>query len=255
MAVAKSGLLLAGLLALCACHPKPMQRGAGLGYARRPLTVGKTLDCPDQVGSLTRTAMSPDGRTCSYDGHDQEQLQLSLVPLAGMTAQARLASLTQSLKPELPNASTPAAAGAGVYVGQDDAGHDAHIDLPGFHLNASDGKASIRMPGVSINADGNDAKVTTGAQGHEVSVVTAHPGGSEMRVGGVNANGADMTYILVSDAPGPTGFRVVGYMAKGPSAGPLVVGVFRVREHEHGRNEISNLGVSRLIDLNVHPKG
>ena len=74
-------------------------------------------------------------------------------------------------------------------------------------------------------------------------------------MGGVNANGADLTYILASDTPDPSGFRVVGYMAKGPSAGPLVVGVFRVREHDHGHKDMNDLGVSRLIDMNVHARG
>ena len=44
-------------------------------------------------------------------------------------------------------------------------------------------------------------------------------------------------------------------MAKGPVAGPLVVGVFHVRERDHGHNDMSDLGVSRLIDLNVHAQG
>ncbi len=238
--------------ALSACHPRSLHRGEGLGYARRPMTVGQILVCPDQVGDLSRTAKGEDGHTCTYDGADEEQVQLSLMPLDGATPDTRLASLGQTLKAELPAAGADAANGHGVYVGGDEAGHHAHIDLPGFHLNASDGKASIHMPGISINADGGDAKVTTGPEGHENSVVSAHPGGAEIRVGGVNSNGADMTYLLASDTPGPTGFRVVGYMAKGPSAGPLVVAVFHAREHDHGGDDLAAHGLSRLLDMNVH---
>ncbi|WP_174301709.1 hypothetical protein [Caulobacter sp. S45] len=250
MRIARSGVLLVAVCALDACHPKPLHE-AGLGYARRPMGVGQTLVCPDQVGGLNRTAWGADGRTCAYEGPHEEQVQLSFMPLGGVAPDVRLASLDQTLKAELPAVSSAAANGQGVYVGGDAGGHHAHIDLPGFHLNASDGKASIHMPGVSINADGDDAKVTTGPEGHENSVVSAHPGGAEIRVGGVNANGADMTYLLASDTPGPTGFRVVGYMAKGPPAGPLVVAVFHAREHDHGGN-MDDHGLSRLLDMNVH---
>ena len=252
---ARSTVLLAVLVTASACHPKRLHHGQGLGFATRPLSVGQTLDCPDQVGSLTRTAKAADGRSCAYDGPQEEQVQLSFMPLDGATPETRLASLDQSLKAELPAAATPPANGTGVYVGSDKAGDHAHIDLPGFHLNASGDKASIRLPGVSINADGDDAKVTTGREGHETSVVNAHQGGAEIRVGGVNANGADMTYLLASDTPGPTGFRVVGYMAKGPAAGPLVVGVFHARQHEHGGDNMSDHGLDRLIDMNVHRQG
>ena len=254
MSFARSVLLAGVLITATACHPRRLHHGEGLGFATRPLSVSQTLECPDQAGDLTRTAQSADGRSCAYGGPRGEQVQLSFMPLAGATPQARLASLDQSLTAELPAASAAGAGASGVYVGADKGGDHAHIDLPGFHLNASGDRASIRLPGVSINADGDDAKVTTGQQGHEDSVVSAHPGGAEIRVGGVNANGADMTYLLASDTPGPTGFRVVGYKAKGPAAGPLVVGVFRVREHDHGHNDMNDLGVSRLIDINVHPQ-
>ena len=252
MRIVLLGALVVAVSALSACHPKPIHHGEGFGYAQRPLAVGQTLVCPDQVGDLTRTAQGADGHTCTYDGPQAEQVQLSFLPLDGATPDTRLAGLDQSLKAELPVASSAAANRQGVYVGGDEAGRHAHIDLPGFHLNASDGKASIRMPGVSINADGDDAKVTTGPEGHENSVVSAHPGAAEIRVGGVNANGADTTYLLASDTPGPTGFRVVGYMAKGPAAGPLVVAVFHAREHEHGGNNMADHGLNRLIDMNVH---
>ncbi len=254
MSGVRTSVLLAGVLAIGGCHPKPLHHGAGIGYATRPLTVGQTLVCPDQAGSLTRTAQASDGKSCTYSGPREEQVQLSFMPLDGAAPDVRLASLDQSLKAELPAIATGPHA-SGVYVGADEAGHNAHIDLPGFHLNASDGKASIRMPGVSINADGDEAKVTTGPEGHENSVVNAHPGGTEIRVGGVNANGANMTYILASDTPGPSGFKAVGYMAKGPAAGPLVVGVFRVRDREHGHNELSDHSLDSLIDMNVHAQG
>ncbi len=254
MRLGRSGTLVAAACALSACHPKPLHRGEGLGFARKPMTVGTSLVCPDHLEALIRTAQSTDGQSCAYNGPRQEQVELRITPLAGATLEAKLALLDQTLKTELPSAAALPASGQGIYVGGDQTGHHAHIDLPGFHLNASDGKASIQMPGVSINADGDDAKVTTGRQGHESSVVNAHPGGTEIRVGGVNADGLDTTYLLASDTPGPSGFRVVGYRAKGPPAGPLVVGVFRIREHDHGHNEMSDLGVSRLIDMNVHAK-
>ena len=41
-------------------------------------------------------------------------------------------------------------------------------------------------------------------------------------------------------------------MAKGPAAGPLVVGVFKAREHGH-HDDVGGHGLGSLIDMNVHP--
>ena len=244
-------LITAVAAASCGCHPRRLHHVGGFGMATRPLSVASRLSCPDDVGQLSRTAETPDGASCTYAGPRGELVQLSFLPLGGATPQARLASLDRSLQAELPAAAGGAAHGQGVYVSSDHGGGQAHIDLPGFHLNASDGKADIQMPGVSINANGDDAKVTTGAGGEGQATVNAHSGGAEIRTGGVNANGAKMTYLLASDLPGPTGYSVVGYRAEGPAQGPLVLAVFRAKGRDH-HGDMGGDGLDRLVSMNVH---
>ena len=250
MRVERLVLLVAASLGAVACHPRRVHPGDMLSLDHRPMKAVDRLTCPDRVGDLTRTAEAGDGRSCAYTGSQAEDVQLSLMPLDGATPDARLAALDTTLKAEAPGAKTGPDQGQGVYVSSDQGGDQAHIDLPGFHLNASGGKADIRMPGISINADGDKARVSTGGGGREQTVVDAHAGGAEIRAGGVGANGAAITYLLASDTPGPSGYKVVGYIAKGPASGPLVVGVFRVRDrrgHDGGGH-----GLDRLVDLNVH---
>ena len=244
-------LMLLASVSLASCHPKPLAKGLALGVDSRPMHTVDRLTCPDTVGTLTRTGEAADGQSCSYAGAQSEDVKLLLTPLDGQTADVRLATLDNGLKAEAPGAAADGVGdGHGVSVSSSTDRDQAHIDLPGFHLNASDGKASIRMPGVSIDADGDNAKVATGLAGVRGATVNAHDGGAEIRAGGVGVNGADVTYLLASDTPGPSGYRVVGYVAKGPVNGPLVIGEFRIRQHEG--NDNGDHGVGRLVDLNVH---
>ena len=253
----KTALLIGSLVGLAGCHPREIHHdgifhhdGMFHHHDDHPMVSVAKLNCPDQVGELTRTAQAADGKSCAYSGPQNEDVQLNLTPLDGATPDVRLASLDQTLKAEV-----PAAAGSGaqgVYVASDKSGDRAHIDLPGFHLDAHGDKADIHMPGISIDADGDDAKVSTGLGGGN-SVVNAHKGGAEIRAGGTDANGVDVTYLLASDTPGPNGYRAVGYVAKGPAAGPLVVGVFKAREQGH-HDDDGGHGLDRLIDMNVHAR-
>ncbi len=248
MRAAPALVLATSLTAVAACHPRHI---GAFGMASRPVTVVDRLVCPGSVGDLQRSGEASDGRSCAYSGPRDEAVQLSLTPLDGLSAQARLATLDATLKSELPaTASTPH--GEGVYVGADKGASTAHIDLPGFHLNASNDKANIRLPGVSIDADGDDAKVTTAAGGLGGTQVQAHRGGAEIRTGGVNANGVQLTYLLASNTPGPGGYRVVGYRAKGPLHGPLVVATFRAKGENHHGDELDNKGLEDLLALNAH---
>jgi hypothetical protein len=243
-------LLLTAVADVCACHPRRIHSGEALFGDHRPMKMVARLTCPGEVGELTRTGEAADGRSCSYKGPQSEDVQLRLTSLDGQSAQQRLAALDGGLQAEVPSAATDPKHGQGVYVSDDKDKDEAHIDLPGFHLNASHGKADIRMPGVNIDADDDNANVTTGLGGAGGASVRAHGGGAEIRAGGVGANGADVTYLLASDRPGPNGYRAAGYIAKGPAGGPLVVGEFRTREREH--NGMGEHGLSRLVDLNVH---
>jgi hypothetical protein len=242
-------VLTAAMALVAACHPRRLHPGEAFGSDNRPMRVVHRLDCPDAVAGLQRTAEAADGAQCSYKGSQGEDVTLALTALNGQSPDARLAALNGSLAADLPPpppGSTPPA--SGVYV-SDGGGRDrAHIDLPGFHLDASDGKATIRMPGVSVDADDDNATVSAG--GPRGAQVVAHDGRAEIKAGGVGPNGADVTYLLASDVAGPNGYRAVGYVAKGPTSGPLVVAEFRTRQHD--QHNLTDRGVRRLVDLNVH---
>lgn len=249
MRPARLMLMLAAGASLAACHPRRLHSGEALRLDSRPMRVIERLTCPEQVGDLSRTAQAADGTHCTYAGPQSEEVRLELTPLGGQSAEDRLATLQSSLRAEL-----PAAAGAdAVHIesGQKDGDH-AKIDLPGFHLDAGGDKASIRMPGVNINADGDNAKVVTGWGGAQGATVNAHGGGAEIRAGGVDARGAEVTYLLASDTAGPSGYRTVGYVAKGPASGPLVVAEFRARAHDHQDHLHGDHGLERLVNMNVH---
>jgi hypothetical protein len=53
-----------------------------------------------------------------------------------------------------------------------------------------------------------------------------------------------MSYILASDTPGPHGYRMAAYEARGPSAGPLAVASILAKDHESHdelRHEVRDL--------------
>lgn len=239
-----------GVLTLAGCHPK--QGGVhidshgesyvGIGDAH--LSAPGRLTCPEQVNELSRTSQGADGKSCAYSGRDGETVELNLTPLDGQTPQVRLASLETTLKGQL----GPISGGA-VHIDADGDHDKANIDLPGFHLHADGGKADIQMPGVHIDADGDKAQVKTGWGSHS-AVVNANGNGAEVRAGEVSGDSANLTYVLASSTPGPTGLRAAGYIAQGPAAGPLVVGVFRTPDTHQG-HELNDSGLQRLMRINT----
>ena len=81
-------LLTASALALglAACGPKvPAARAA--------------LDCPNSQGELTRTAVSPDGKSCTYVNDSGAEVILQLVNVQG-SADAPLAGIEKVLLSE-----------------------------------------------------------------------------------------------------------------------------------------------------------
>ncbi|HEY2661002.1 MAG TPA: hypothetical protein VGI79_14875 [Caulobacteraceae bacterium] len=136
-----------------------------------------------------------------------------------------------------------------VHVDADDShGHDrAKVDVPFVHVDADDDKAHVRVFGVTIDADDDNANVHT-SWGSKTAVIKAGPQGAEIRATDLR-HGADMLYILASDTPGPAGYRSVGYAARGPASGPLVVGTFKSKVQHHG--DFHDRDVEALIRLNV----
>ncbi len=240
--VAIAGLAAVAAVGLTGCVRAHHDHHAHSG---RPLVVAAHLNCPPSQGWLKRVSVSTDGDTCEYRREDGEQVTLIRLPLTGQTPQAALAPIETSLKALVPprkDSSSPDA------KGDSSSGDSAHIDVPGVHIDAHGDKAMVKVFGVTIAADNDKADVHAGL-GSDKAVVSADESGAEVRATDVNAVNANMVLILASEKPGPTGFRAVGYIARGPVAGPLVVAEFKSVAHHSGINDDHD--IHRLMDLNL----
>ncbi len=257
-------LALAALASLGACHrTHHAWRWADQtwdGAQGPPPTAIAKLNCPDQQGELTRDWASDDGRGCSYRNDRGETVSLSLTALDGKTPQVALAPTEATLRDDLPDVAaapqppTPSQppAAPGDSDGQDGGGDHAHVDVPFVHVDADDDHAHVKVFGMTIDADNHNAKMHS-AWGGNSTVIKAGPQGAEIRVAKQGGPGVEMVYLLASDHPGSDGLRTVGYQARGPKGGPLVVAVFKSRaahEHDHG---FRDRDIDQLLALNAHP--
>ena len=106
----------------------------------------------------------------------------------------------------------------GVRVDADDSG--AHVNIAGIHIDADDSKGKGKSGRVNITSDDNNVSIH--AEDHAAEIRTKH-----------NGNGLRMTYILANDEGDTSGWRTVGYEARGPAGGPIVIAVVKTKDrHE-----------------------
>jgi len=234
-------LLAAGVAALSlgACHREVHRAGM-----HGPLKTISKLDCPDQQGQLKRISASPDGLSCAYQG-DETDVTLRLVALNNGAPEAVLAPIETELKGLMP-APTPATPAAPATSGMNtDKSGKVAIDFPGLHVRAENGTAQVKVGGVNVDADDSGAQVRVGGN----TVVNADERGAEIHQRAEAADkGFRSTFILASDKM-PSGYHVVGYEARGPRAGPLVVAVVKSRADHSEHNVFDDM--KALVKLNV----
>ncbi|MGE5564757.1 MAG: hypothetical protein ACM3YN_01180 [Parcubacteria group bacterium] len=230
-------LLAAGVAALSlgACH-----REVHRAEVHGPLKTVSRLDCPEAQGQLKRVSAAPDGLTCAYEGDDTE-VTLRLVSLTDGDAQAALSPIEADLKslmpaPNPPTVPTPA--------GTESKTENVAIDFPGLQVHANDGGAQVRVGGINVDADDNGAQVRMGGN----TAVNADQRGAEIRQGRSDEAGFRSTFILASDKM-TSGYHVVGYEARGPKAGPLVVAVVKSRAEHNDRSVFNDM--KALVKKNV----
>lgn len=107
-------------------------------------------------------------------------------------------------------------------------GEDASVRLPGIHIETKGDKADVRIGPMTIKADDNSGNVNISADDTEVTV-RAEDDASEIRTTR-KGDGTRATYILVDEAPSNQGWKLVGYEARGPEGGPLVVAVVKAKD-------------------------
>lgn len=259
----------ATLAVLGACSPKVevKHEDHGIPGKREPLRVITKLDCPEQQGDLRRVSVAADGLSCVYGG-DNAEVTLRLVALNGGDAEAALAPIEADLKtlmPAMRSAPPPTPPANGGKPGKP-RGESAKINLPGIRIDAHDKGADIKIGGLTINANDGSAEVkvsknVTIRDGDTTKHVTEHTSGGNSNVSvksstddegevDIHANddgaqirqrkrgdGVRATLILASDKA-TSGYRVVGYEARGPKGGPLAVAVVKAKGRDGSDHDI-----------------
>ena len=232
--------------------------------AKGALTVVQTLQCPETMGSLTRKGSASDGGSvCTYAGPRGSEVSLHLVKLDGADPAAALKAFEDRLSAAMPQAVAQlraAAAEDAAAAGQPAAaaeaetapagdratvrapgvdiraeGDDATVRLPGLHIESRGDQASVRIGGFHIDAteDGSTVDIEGSAEGDNVSV-QANQDAAEIRT---SAGGGTTraSWVLTDNRPSEAGWRLVGYEARGPAGGPIVVATVRARDRDRGR--------------------
>lgn len=139
----------------------------------------------------------------------------------------------------------------------------AHVSAPGVHIEAQDEKATVRLPGMRIDADGDRANIKIGGitiraddKSSQVNVrskddvvsIDAHDGAARIRTQ-APGQAVRATFLMTTNTPSTeTGWRMVGYEARGPVGGPIVVAAIRTKD----RNENRIVDAAKaLVTLNV----
>jgi len=234
-------LLAAGcaVLALAACdHPD-----AGRQREARALKVISKLDCPDKQGHLTRLSVAVDGLSCNY-GADGVEVSLRLVKLADSGAVGALTPIEDELRALMPAVEPKAAAAADADAGKD----DVDIRLPGVTIKAGNSGADVNVggpDGAQINANNDGAEIRV-QRNVEIDGKTVE---SETRRRKHGDDGVYSRFILASDKA-TDGWAVVGYEARGPKGGPLVVATLKAKRG-HDSDDDSFSDASDLVRHNV----
>lgn len=219
------------------------------------------LDCPQEQGDLTRTAVATDGKSCIYTTSSGAEVTLQLVSAPG-GADAALTSIETTLlanrttppSDDTGKAASPAspatasadaaaatdaskAATAAAEQAREDSSHasvSVRIDSSGKHVTESgDGTTRVDLPGIHITANENDdsAKVRVGpisidANDNSATIRSRR----DVRLRGEafsrEKRGVRATFIYTGKDL-PTGYRFVGYEAGGPKAGPITVAIVK----------------------------
>ena len=251
------------------------------GADKGVLRVVDTLQCPDTQGVLTRKGLAPNGAvSCVYGGPKGAEVVLHLVKLDGRTAAEALQDFERQMTASLPEAgarfgaeaaradrqaaaadqdAADADAQAAANDAQDSAQDEASVRAPGVDIRAKGDDASVRLPGLRIETRGDNASVRIGGINiqsrdgsgtrTETSNVSVDTSGHSTRVRTIAPGAATrMTFFIADDQPSASGWRRVGFEARGPEGGPIVVATIRSKDR---RNDDVFDAAKALVTLNV----
>lgn len=233
------------------------------------LRVVDTLQCPQTQGVLTRKGSAQDGgAVCTYTGPRGAEVTLHLAALNGAAPASVLKSYEDRLSADLPHTLTTLRASAeaegepSANESQASEGDTVHVQAPGMNIQAQGEKAAVRLPGLNIETDGDKANIRIGGltiraddRSSRVNIdstektVSIQAANDASRVSTLAPGQATRaSFILVDSRPSLQGWRVVGYEARGPVGGPLVIATVRGKD----RNEDQVFRAAKaLVALNV----
>ena len=216
------------------------------------------LKCPDKQGQLHKVAQAMNGQGCDYSDNHGQDVSISLIGLDGSPADAVLSGVENSLFALMPAADMPPPPPARPTPPEPPhAKAPAPVVLPGIKVKTEHGKTEVEIGGLSIHTQDKDGGVRIEVSGAKGSMPLLH---SDQGTVNVNANddtavirmhdtgeGIRRSLIIASEKPGPTGYRLVGYEARGPIGGPLVVATIKGKS-KHERQVFKDL--KALVSLN-----
>lgn len=242
------------------------------------LKVVGALQCPETLGGLTRKgSASGDGLVCNYTGPRGAEVSLHLVQLGSSSVDDVLAGFETRLAADLPEAAArvgaqieqvaatgstdqgEAVSGSGPESPEGNSSETAKVTVPGVSVEARDDRSSVRLPGIRIDTDGDRANVRIGGMhinatdGQQVQVrapsvsINASDQATEVRAS-EQGEAIRAHYILTDAVPRPGGWALVGYEARGPRVGPIVVATVRAKE---GNRDSVFEDARELVTLNV----
>lgn len=253
--VCTASVLLAAL-GLAACDGEPSVRISSSESDTTNdgvLKVVSDLQCPETQGELTRKGSAQaEGAICTYSGPRGTEVTLHLIKLDGGAPAEVLTAFENQLKRDLPGAAarvagpaTPAPPeGAGASTGGDRTevdmpgvsirsdGDSETVHLPGIHIESAGDRSSVRIGGLRIESGEDSADVAVTSEDDSVTI-QAHDDAAEIRTR-ANGEAVRTTYILTDGTPSDGGWRMVGYEARGPAGGPLVVATIRSKDRDKG---------------------
>lgn len=228
--------------------------------AKGALKVVETLQCPQTMGSLTRKGTAIEGgAVCTYAGPRGAEVSLHLVELDGAEPAEALKAFEDRLSAAMPQAVAQLKAASAEGAAAVDAAAAAHppsgdrasVRAPGVDIQAEGDDATVRLPGLHIESKGDDASVRIGgfhidaSEGEGSVNIEGSDGGDNVSIQ-ANQDAAEIrtsagggatraNWILTDNRPSEAGWRLVGYEARGPAGGPIVVATVRARDRDRGR--------------------
>ncbi|RJT21622.1 methyltransferase type 11 [Chakrabartia godavariana] len=229
------------------------------------LKVVDALQCPQTQGVLTRKGSARADGSCVYGGPRGSEVILQLVQLDGRSSAEALKSFENRLTSDLPEAvaeveaenarveaeaaRAEADAARAEAEAEAAAGETAQVRMPGLRVDAQGDKASVRLPGMKIEADGDRANIRIGGltiraddKSSRVNVssrddtvkIDATDGAARIRTS-ASGEAVRATFLMTGKEVSASGWRTVGYEARGPVGGPIVVATVRSKDRDPDR--------------------